>query len=210
MPDTPWDRPTHPGWHWQALRLASGDPPKGARASDDRQALAAQQAALVEALAGAAGVPTGMDQGRVRLAARSLHPKRARGVEKTWPTLRDELGQGFAHAFARYARQTPLPAGGAVEDGAHFAEWLLREGTLGDLGRKRLVMWRARRGWPVRTMGLKDTKRVVVALRLKQVWSTEFRAPKWPIALAVGARMSLRRGRFSGRVFWNDNSRPHP
>ena len=136
---------------------------------DDRRALAEQQGALVAALAAGNGAPQGMDPGRVKLAARSLHVKRALAVSKTWPVLKQGLGEQFNVIFARYATTNPLPPAGPVDDGRAFSEWLKQAGLLDDPGRLHLTLYRARRGWPVRLGWMPSAGRVVVAVRVGRV-----------------------------------------
>ena len=89
-----------------------------------RDELAARQAALVAALVGGAGVPAGLDAGRVRIQAAALLRKRGRLVALAAPELAAALGTGFAPAFAAYATGRPA-RGGSADDAAEFARHLL-------------------------------------------------------------------------------------
>jgi hypothetical protein len=107
---------------------------------DDRSKLAAEQAALVESLAGRSPAPTGFNAEHVATAAASLLAKRRRGVEKTWPGLAASLGDRFHAVFAEYASACPLPADGSHADGRHFARCLRRRDLLDDDGRLQLML----------------------------------------------------------------------
>jgi len=97
--------------------------------SADREALAASQSSLLDALLDG-GVPAGFDPRGVGVAARGLLLKRRRSVARAWPGLALALGQGFGPLFAAYAKKHDLPAGGALVDGRLFARELKRAGNL--------------------------------------------------------------------------------
>ena len=89
-----------------------------------REDLAARQAALVAALVAGAPPPPGVDAGRVRVQSAALLRKRGRGLARTEPELAAALGREFGPAFVAYAAGRPQ-VGGAAEDAAEFARYLL-------------------------------------------------------------------------------------
>jgi len=100
-----------------------------ARLQAARQRLAAQQAALVAALAGQAAVPAGFDEARVVAAATALRNKRTQGLLRNWPGLAEELSQDFLARAREFCATNPWPVrGGARADGRKFAEWLRARG----------------------------------------------------------------------------------
>jgi len=106
----------------------SGEPRRGAPDNrEDRERLAAEQAALVRALVDGGPVPAGFDRDRVRATAAALARKRAREVARAWPALAAELGDDFTARFLADAARRPPPArGGALADGLAFAGALAR------------------------------------------------------------------------------------
>jgi hypothetical protein len=101
------------------------------QAPPNRARLAAEQAALVQALVGGGPVPGGFDPERVRATSAALGRKRAREVARAWPVLAAELGEDFGGRFLAYAaRRPPPPRGGALADGPAFARSLGRAGRL--------------------------------------------------------------------------------
>ena len=132
----------------------------------DRDNLAAAQAKLVAALTEGEDSPAGFDEKRVRLTARTLLTKRHQAIAKTWPALVDALVDEFKAMFAEYAQSRPMPAEGHAADGRAFAEYLLATRRLPDAGCIVLVVARARTGWPMRLMRLRQKRRWVVAIRI--------------------------------------------
>jgi hypothetical protein len=103
---------------------------------EDRERLASRQAELARALTGRAGPPEGFDPDRLRAAAEALSRKRARSVERAWPSLVEALGEDFEPLFAAYAAEAPLPPrGGPLADGRNFVRFLARRGRLRDATR---------------------------------------------------------------------------
>jgi hypothetical protein len=157
-------------------------------AADPRTRLAERQAALMQALGGAAA-PEGFDPGRVRLTADSLARKRARAVARAWPSLAEGLGESFAARFAAYADATPLPAeGGPLADGRGFARHLDARGELPDEARLQALNvdlhhrttaagLRPRRGPALKAALLRDPRRLVVAVRLPWLGNRLFTVP---------------------------------
>jgi hypothetical protein len=146
--------------------------------SADRAKLAAQQAQLVQALAGKSEPPQGFDAERLQTTATALAQKRQRAVARAWPALTGALGEGFAEQFAEFAARTPLPRqGGPLADGRAFARFLAQRGDLPEAGRlealavdvhyvQRPFGLVPRRGPTVRLTMLKQPRRLVMALRL--------------------------------------------
>ena len=130
-----------------------------------RSTLAEQQAALVRALAGQSGSPDGFYGDHVATAAASLHAKRRRGVEKTWPGVAESLGGRFRNVFAQYAREHPLPSEGAYADGREFARYLRKANQLADDGRLRLLLAELRGRRPIGVALLPHRRALVIALR---------------------------------------------
>ena len=96
-----------------------------------RERLAAQQAALLRALANRAAPPEGFDPARIRATADALARKRARGVARAWPSLAGALGDRFGPLFAAFAAATRPPRhGGPLADGRAFARALADWGEL--------------------------------------------------------------------------------
>jgi hypothetical protein len=144
---------------------------------DERARLADQQQVLVRALVGGGTSPPGFDAERLRAAADSLVAKRVREVARAWPALAAELGYSFGDRFVAHAAAHPPPEqGGPLADGRAFlrclprARWsdTLRLAVLGvDLHFRRVGGGlRQRRGPAVRAVWLRESGRLVLALRL--------------------------------------------
>lgn len=133
----------------------------------DRDNLAEMQAKLMAALTACEGSPAGFDEERIRLTARTLLVKRRQAITKTWPVLLDVLGDELKAMFAEYAQLRPMPAAGHVADGRAFAEHLLLTHRLPDAGCIVLLLARARTGWPVRWLRLRQKRRWAVAVRIR-------------------------------------------
>jgi hypothetical protein len=110
-----------------------------------RQELADRQLRLVNSLQGHAPAPEGFDAGRLTAAGRALFQKRMRAVAKFWPGLAALPRVNFAEAFAQYAGQHLLPAGGATEDGLAFARDLAARKLLPRKLRWQLFLYRWRK-----------------------------------------------------------------
>ena len=124
----------------------SGEPRRGAPVNrEDRERLAAEQAALVRALVDGGPVPAGFDPDRVQATAAALARKRAREVARAWPALVAELGDDFTARFlADAARRPPPPRGGALADGLAFAGALARTRRLSGNARVEAMLAAAR------------------------------------------------------------------
>jgi hypothetical protein len=154
-----------------------------------RTRLAAQQAALVSALMGAGEAPAEFDAARLHAASRSLACKRARAVARAWPSLARDLAQRFSSLFAAYAAVTSLPRhGGPVADGRAFAQWLAVRNELPEAGQLQalaidlrytstLTGLLPRRGPVLRVIRLRQSRRVVVAMRLPLLGELWLRMP---------------------------------
>ena len=159
--------------------------------------LAAQQEALVRALAGQAPPPAGFDTAQIDATAESLLKKRARTVARVWPALARALGDTYAAQFGAYARATPLPADGSpVADGHAFAQVLSRRGDLSEDARWELLAMQlqyrfpatgpVRRRWPVvKMMWLRAPRRLVIAL------GGPWRPGWWTIPLTLASARSV-------------------
>jgi hypothetical protein len=157
--------------------------------AEGRASLAAQQAALVEALLAGGEAPAGFDEERLRVAGSALARKRAQAVARAWPGLASGLGTRFAERFAAYALTSPLPRhGGPCADGRAFARWLAARGELPDAGRLQAlgidVRYRltpsglvARRGPVLRVALLRRPRRLIVAMRLPWLGERWWRLP---------------------------------
>jgi hypothetical protein len=110
----------------------------------DREAYAARQAQLLDALLRGDEPPAGFDAAQAGAAGGSLRRKRGRAVALAWPALALQLGDTFAARFDAFARTADAPASGApLEDGLAFARSLGRETRLGDDARVELLLARA-------------------------------------------------------------------
>lgn len=90
-----------------------------------REDLAARQAALVASLVAGAPPPSGVDADRVRVQSAAMLRKRGRSLARAEPELAAALRRDFGAAFAAYATGRPQ-AGGAADDAAEFARFLLK------------------------------------------------------------------------------------
>jgi hypothetical protein len=110
----------------------------------DREAYAARQAQLLDALLRGDEPPAGFDAAQAAAAGSSLRRKRARAVAQAWPALALNLGDGFAARFDAFARAVDAPSsGGPLADGLAFAGTLGRDTALGDDARAELLLARA-------------------------------------------------------------------
>lgn len=147
--------------------------------SDDaRQQLALTQAQLLGALVAGTDAPAGFDAEHLTAAAESLVSKRACAVARVWPRLACAIGDEFAARFASYARAHPLTHDGSpLADGRGFVAWLERAGRMTDEGRLEAFAFDARyrvgkdrlayrRGPLLRFLRLKETRRLIVFIRL--------------------------------------------
>jgi len=165
--------------------------------TDPRALLAARQRQFLGALVGEDAPPEGIDPIRLAVAAESLARKRARGVAKAWPDLARALGGRFFERFSAYAARQTLPSrGGALADGAAFAQFLARSDDLADAGRREWMAVRlhfaqrrdglARRRSPaIASAFLRQSRKWVIAVRIP--WIGEH----W-LSLPVGRSVSTR------------------
>jgi hypothetical protein len=143
-----------------------------------RSRLAAEQAALVNALVAHGEPPANFDALQLRTAAASLARKRAGAAARAWPALTRALGRQFGGLFAAYAEAATLPReGGPIADGRTFARWLAARGELPDAGRIEILAvdlryvgnpeGLRRRRWPTcRAAWLRQSRRLIVAVWL--------------------------------------------
>lgn len=92
------------------------------------RSLADRQAALVAALVAGADAPPGFDPWRLDAARRALLSKRAGEAARAWPLLAAAYGDGWAPAFAAWARTRPNR--GSLRDGWDFARAAVADGSL--------------------------------------------------------------------------------
>ena len=135
-------------------------------ADSGRNMLREQQDRLVSALTAGLPPPEGFDQGKVRLAARTLINKRMRAVKKAWPGLAQSLGTEFENLFVDYASARSANEQGAAADAEAFARHLRQAGGLGDEAFVELLARRARRGCPIQIGRLPKSGRRVVVVRV--------------------------------------------
>jgi hypothetical protein len=113
----------------------------------DREAYAAQQAQLLDALLRGGDPPPGFVAAQADAAGRSLRRKRGRAIAKAWPALALDLGATFDARFDAFARAVDAPPSGhPLEDGLSFARSLARaDGAprLGDDARAEHLLARA-------------------------------------------------------------------
>jgi hypothetical protein len=110
----------------------------------DREAYAARQAQLLDALLRGGEPPPGFDAEQAGAAGRSLRRKRGRAVAQAWPALALQLGDTFGACFDTYARAVDAPPSGApLEDGLAFVRSLRHVTPLGDDARVELLLARA-------------------------------------------------------------------
>ena len=90
-----------------------------------RVKLAKAQLALVQALTGRTTVLADFDKSRWWAAADALLQKRARQVDRAWPSLRRVLDPRFLERFAEFAATATIPGrGGPLADGRGFIRHL--------------------------------------------------------------------------------------
>ena len=107
----------------------------------DRDAYAARQALLLDALLRGGGYPDGFLAAQADAAARSLRRKRARAVAVAWPALALDLDDAFEDRFDAFARRPDAPPpGDPFRDGLAFAVWLQQDAPLGDDARAELLL----------------------------------------------------------------------
>jgi len=149
--------------------------PRGGEASTvsapDREAYAARQAQLLDALLRGGEPPAGFDAAQAAAAGSSLRRKRARAVAQAWPALALQLGDTFGPCFDAFARAADAPAsGGPLADGLAFARSLRHATPLDDDARVELLLTRAalrRRGIFVGAAWLRrPRRRLLVVARL--------------------------------------------
>ncbi|HVF77701.1 MAG TPA: hypothetical protein VNA28_05345 [Solirubrobacteraceae bacterium] len=155
----------------------------------DREAYAARQAQLLDALLRGDEPPPGFDAVQAGAAGSSLRRKRGRLVALAWPALALELGDTFATRFDAFARAVAAPRSGLpLEDGLAFARTLQARAELGDEARAELLLARAtlrRRGVFVAAAWLRRPRsRLLVVARIPRLGTLH--------------RSLLRRGRRAG------------
>lgn len=166
--------------------------------SEARARLAAQQAALADALLAGGEPPAGFDVARVKAAAEALAQKRRRSVAQVWPATFAALGREFGKLFAAYAAGHPLPgAGGPLADGEAFARWLRERDAFPAAGG---VEWMAvrlrfrrfagglapRRGFSAGWLWQRDPQRLILAFRLAGRFERFFSLPlRLPFSLPL-------------------------
>jgi hypothetical protein len=138
--------------------------------------LAQRQAALVAALVGGGGPPSGFDPDRIAAARAALLRKRAGEVATAWPLLAATLGPAWRGRFAEWAAGRP-PAG-SLRDGWDLARALDAAGELPAVAAEELAAREAtlrydgtghprRRRWPaVRRVGRVTAVQVSGRVRL--------------------------------------------
>jgi hypothetical protein len=149
----------------------------------DREAYAARQAQLLDALLRDVEPPPGFDAAQAGAAGSSLRRKRGRAVAQAWPALALELGDAFGACFDAYARAIDAPASGApLEDGLAFARSLRHVTPLGDDARAELLLARAalrRRGAFVGAAWLRrPRRRLLVVARLPGMGAAHRSVPR--------------------------------
>ena len=154
--------------------------------SDARTKLAAEQLELVRALVGRASAPAEFDSSRMQATAEALLLKRSNSVARAWPELARSLGDTFEDRFARYASSRPLPEGGALADGRVFARTLGRPIRLADMAELEVLDFDlhhrvcadgaiARRGFSLVSALLRESHRLIIAIRLPLLGERRFR-----------------------------------
>jgi hypothetical protein len=146
--------------------------------AEARQALAAQQAELVQALIGRGPPPAGFDPARLQASALALAKKRRTEAAHTWPALAQALGERFVDCFTAYAAATPYPQhGGPLADGRALVRYLAQRDELPDEGRLEALRVDLhhvpcagglvpRRGVVLKAAWLRRARRLVLAVRL--------------------------------------------
>jgi hypothetical protein len=156
--------------------------------SDARTRLAAEQLELVRALVGHDAMPAEFDSSRIQATTEALLHKRSHSVARVWPALSRSLGETFEDRFARYARSRPLPEGGALADGRVFARTLCPLVSLADEAKLEVLAFDlhhrvrpdgaiARRGFSLVLGQLKESFRLVIAIRLPLLGERWIRVP---------------------------------
>ena len=140
----------------------------------DREAYAARQAQLLDALLRGDEPPAGFDAAQAGAAGHSLRRKRARAAAHVWPALALDLGDTFDARFDAFARAVDAPsAGGPLADGLAFAGSLPPDAPRSDDARVELLLARAslrRRGVFVRPLWLRrPRRRLLLVARLPAV-----------------------------------------
>jgi len=98
--------------------------------------LAEQQAQVLAALSGRAGVPPGFPADVVKRAAHALAHKRMHTALRAWPAI----APWASRCFADYAAEVPLPSrGGPLADARFFVRWLTERGEA-DAGLRRQAL----------------------------------------------------------------------
>ncbi len=151
--------------------------------ADLRTPLAAQQAALVRALAGLEPCPDGFDLQRVASASDALAMKRSRAAAKIWPDLCHAIGDHFNQLFADYAQEYPTPpAAGPGFDCYRFGQFLASHELLTDKARQIWLAMRLR--YRCTETGLNKRRGLTVVwdrrpgtfqIRIRVGWSSLFR-----------------------------------
>lgn len=156
---------------------------------DARKRLAASQLELVRALVGNEIAPAEFDGPRIQAAADALLLKRSRSVAHAWPGLARSLGPAFDERFALYASSKFIRhEGGPLADGREFAHELAREGALADDAVLEALAFDlrydvslegalARRGISFRGALLKQSLRLIIAIRLPLLGERWFSVP---------------------------------
>lgn len=122
----------------------------------DREAYAASQAQLLDALLRGDPPPPGFVAAQIDAAGSALRRKRGRAVARAWPALALSLGDRFAPRFDAFARATRGPGGlddaaRPLLDGLAFTRSIQTAGeTLDEDVRVEILLARAalrQRGW---------------------------------------------------------------
>lgn len=144
----------------------------------NRASLAADQAKLVEALAGRGGdVPSGFDEDRVRLAARMLLAKRRKGVANTWRGLATSLDGRFVELFDSFAAQASPHPDGPAADGLAFAGWLDAREMLPDSVVRAFIRASLVRRRPIGVVVRRTEERLWVGIHLPLIGAWLLRVP---------------------------------
>jgi hypothetical protein len=149
----------------------------------DREAYAARQAQLLDALLRGDEPPAGFDAAQACAAGSSLRRKRGHAVALAWPALALELGDTFATRFDAFARSVDAPQSGSpLADGLAFARTLEAEAKLGDEARAELLLARAalrRRGVFVAAAWLRRPRpRLLVVARIPRLGALHRSLPR--------------------------------
>jgi hypothetical protein len=91
---------------------------------DERERLAADQSALIAALAARGEPPQGFDAARLEAAADSLAKKRSGAAARSWPGLAEGFGLNYQALFLEYVAIHTLPiVGGPLADARAFVRF---------------------------------------------------------------------------------------